>query len=203
MCWGRGGCSASGCYNTIIQTDGRRVTWRESDRYQLLGDIIQGNVSLTITGVTREDEGTYCCRVEISGLFNDVIKVVKVQVKQEENRAENPVENSEENQAENPHFTTMRPSMNDINHEFDHSVTSKTESISSTLQENIPSETSRFIYVIGGVVGALFLVVLVGVILYICKSRSRMKTKTESRMSAINMETLVETGNETMENIYT
>ncbi|XP_075711731.1 junctional adhesion molecule-like [Rhinoderma darwinii] len=80
MCWRRGGCSASGCYDDIIETDGRRVTWRESDRYQLLGDIIQGNVSLTITGVTREDEGTYCCRVEIYELFYYVKKEIKIQI---------------------------------------------------------------------------------------------------------------------------
>ncbi|XP_075061516.1 hepatitis A virus cellular receptor 1 homolog [Mixophyes fleayi] len=78
MCWGRGTCTLLGCSNVILQTDGSRVTKRTSDRYELLGNISQGDVSLTITGVTEEDEGTYCCRVEISGLGNDLKKEINV-----------------------------------------------------------------------------------------------------------------------------
>ncbi|XP_075132012.1 hepatitis A virus cellular receptor 1 homolog [Leptodactylus fuscus] len=72
MCWGRGTCPNSKCDQEIIWTDGRKVTWRKSDRYQLLGDISQGDVSMTIIGATKEDEGTYCCRVEIPGWLNDL-----------------------------------------------------------------------------------------------------------------------------------
>ncbi|XP_075061515.1 hepatitis A virus cellular receptor 1 homolog [Mixophyes fleayi] len=78
MCWGRGICPSSKCNDEIIWTDGSTVNWRKSDRYQLLGNISQGDVSLTITGVTEEDEGTYCCRVEIPGLFNDKKKQIIV-----------------------------------------------------------------------------------------------------------------------------
>ncbi|XP_056373754.1 hepatitis A virus cellular receptor 1 homolog [Hyla sarda] len=71
MCWGRGQCPNSKCNNGIIWTDSSAVTWRSSDRYQLMGNITEGDVTLTITGVTSDDAGIYCCRVEIPGLFND------------------------------------------------------------------------------------------------------------------------------------
>ncbi|XP_072006679.1 T-cell immunoglobulin and mucin domain-containing protein 4-like [Engystomops pustulosus] len=83
-CWGQGHCTLFSCKHKIVETYGHNVTWRRSDRYQLLGDITQGDVSLTITEVTKEDEGTYCCRVEIPGLFNDEIKVVTLMVKTDE-----------------------------------------------------------------------------------------------------------------------
>ncbi|XP_056373160.1 hepatitis A virus cellular receptor 1 homolog isoform X2 [Hyla sarda] len=72
MCWGLGRCPDNKCNDEIIWTDGHKVTWRKSDRYQLLGNIGQGDVSLTITRATKKDEGTYCCRVEIPGWFNDL-----------------------------------------------------------------------------------------------------------------------------------
>ncbi|CAN2390975.1 hepatitis A virus cellular receptor [Pristimantis euphronides] len=80
MCWGQGECPSSKCSREIIWTDGHNVTWRKSDRYQLLGDISQGDVSLTIIGATKEDEGTYCCRVEIPGWFNDQINYITVTI---------------------------------------------------------------------------------------------------------------------------
>ncbi|KAM3926889.1 T-cell immunoglobulin and mucin domain-containing protein 4-like [Leptodactylus fuscus] len=80
MCWGRGACPYSKCSDEIIRTDGEKVTWRKSDRYQLLGDIGQGDVSMTITGATKEDEGTYCCRVEFPGWFNDLKKNLEVKI---------------------------------------------------------------------------------------------------------------------------
>ncbi|XP_069618048.1 hepatitis A virus cellular receptor 2 homolog [Ranitomeya imitator] len=81
MCWGRGSCAKIYCKNQIIEADSRNVTWRKSNRYQLLGNISQGNVSLTITGVTEDDEGTYCCRVEITGPFNDKKEHVSLEIK--------------------------------------------------------------------------------------------------------------------------
>ncbi|KAG8543046.1 hypothetical protein GDO81_025532 [Engystomops pustulosus] len=83
MCWRRGGCGLMACYDPILTTDYDKVTWRKSDRYQLLGDISQGDVSLTISGATKKDEGTYCCRVEITGPFNDQIKDFEVVIQEE------------------------------------------------------------------------------------------------------------------------
>ncbi|XP_063204827.1 hepatitis A virus cellular receptor 1 homolog isoform X2 [Chroicocephalus ridibundus] len=73
MCWGRGKCPASKCYQTIIWTDGWKVTQRSNSRYILKGNLVTGDVSLTIVNAVEADSGTYCCRVEISGLFNDQI----------------------------------------------------------------------------------------------------------------------------------
>lgn len=71
MCWGQGQIPNSGCNNQLIATDGKAVTDRASARYQLLGRLDQGDVSLTILNVTETDSGQYGCRVEIPGWFND------------------------------------------------------------------------------------------------------------------------------------
>ncbi|XP_028905505.1 hepatitis A virus cellular receptor 2 homolog isoform X3 [Ornithorhynchus anatinus] len=71
VCWGRGECSLTGCGDTIVTTDGKKMTFSRSDRYNLKGNLFRGHVSLTITGVTKADSGMYCCRVEIAGWFND------------------------------------------------------------------------------------------------------------------------------------
>ncbi|XP_023259882.1 hepatitis A virus cellular receptor 1 homolog [Seriola lalandi dorsalis] len=69
-CWNRGDVPYSGCNNQIISTDGQTVT-RVSSRYQLLGRLDEGDVSMTILNLTETDAGRYGCRVEIPGWFND------------------------------------------------------------------------------------------------------------------------------------
>ncbi|NWR18133.1 HAVR1 protein, partial [Emberiza fucata] len=71
MCWGRGSCPSSKCSQPIIWTNGWTVTEQHSRRYQLKGDLRRGDVSLTIVDAREADSGTYCCRVEIPGWFND------------------------------------------------------------------------------------------------------------------------------------
>ncbi|NXI39601.1 TIMD4 protein, partial [Galbula dea] len=80
MCWGRGPCPNSKCSNKILHTTGNRVTFRKSQRYNLQGYISYGDVSLTIGKLTAEDAGTYCCRVEIPGWFNDIKKNLQLEV---------------------------------------------------------------------------------------------------------------------------
>lgn len=70
-CWGRGEIPNSGCANEVIKSDGTSVTSRLSERYLLLGNLGEGDVSLTIRQVEEGDSGTYGCRVEIPGWFND------------------------------------------------------------------------------------------------------------------------------------
>ncbi|XP_036900891.1 hepatitis A virus cellular receptor 1 homolog [Sturnira hondurensis] len=70
MCWDRGACAPSQCYNQLILTDGHQITFQKSRRYNLKGVISQGNVSLTIEGAAQSDSGMYCCRVEHLGWFN-------------------------------------------------------------------------------------------------------------------------------------
>ncbi|NXW43052.1 HAVR1 protein, partial [Nyctiprogne leucopyga] len=71
MCWGRDSCPVSKCYETIIWTDGWKVTEQYNSRYMLKGNLLMGDVSLTIVNAEEADSGIYCCRVEISGWFND------------------------------------------------------------------------------------------------------------------------------------
>ncbi|PKU42884.1 hypothetical protein llap_6809 [Limosa lapponica baueri] len=74
MCWGRDKCPTSKCSRTIIWTDGWKVTERSDSRYKLKGNLQMGDVSLTIVNAVEADSGTYCCRVEISGWFNDQLR---------------------------------------------------------------------------------------------------------------------------------
>lgn len=80
MCWGRGPCPNSKCNNKILHTTGNRVTFRKSQQYNLQGYISYGDVSLTIAKVKAEDAGTYCCRIEIPGWFNDIKRNMRLEV---------------------------------------------------------------------------------------------------------------------------
>ncbi|XP_066572431.1 hepatitis A virus cellular receptor 1 homolog [Amia ocellicauda] len=71
VCWVRGEIPSMGCANTIISTKGNAVNHRASDRYQLWAGLTEGDVSLTILSAQERDSGTYGCRVEIPGPFND------------------------------------------------------------------------------------------------------------------------------------
>ncbi|XP_032885559.1 hepatitis A virus cellular receptor 1 homolog isoform X2 [Amblyraja radiata] len=71
MCWGRGQCRPFGCGSELIKTNGETVTSAGSEKYQLGGNIEQGDVSLTIKQLRKEDGGWYCCRVQFTGPFND------------------------------------------------------------------------------------------------------------------------------------
>ncbi|XP_035316539.1 hepatitis A virus cellular receptor 1 homolog isoform X1 [Cricetulus griseus] len=68
-CWGLGECKFFYCARTLIWTNGYRVTYQRSSRYQLKGPISEGNVSLTIENAAQSDSGPYCCVVEIPGSF--------------------------------------------------------------------------------------------------------------------------------------
>ncbi|XP_036051096.1 hepatitis A virus cellular receptor 1 homolog [Onychomys torridus] len=67
MCWGQGACASDTCGQTLIWTDGYRISYRTNNRYQLKGQLLQGDVSLTIENATQSDRGLYCCRVEMTG----------------------------------------------------------------------------------------------------------------------------------------
>lgn len=71
FCWGQGQVPMSKCSNTILSSADGAVFFRQSHRYQLLGSLTDGDVSLTILNVQRSDAGVYGCRVEIPGWFND------------------------------------------------------------------------------------------------------------------------------------
>ncbi|XP_019960215.2 protein sidekick-2-like isoform X1 [Paralichthys olivaceus] len=71
VCWGRGAIPSSGCSDEVIQSDGTSVISRLSERYLLMGNLDEGDVSLTIRQVEESDSGKYGCRVHIPGWFND------------------------------------------------------------------------------------------------------------------------------------
>ncbi|XP_075712119.1 junctional adhesion molecule-like isoform X1 [Rhinoderma darwinii] len=77
--WRRCGCSQLGCPDAINWTNNSGVITKSS-RYHILRNITQGDVSLTITSLTMEDEGVYCCKVYIQGPSNDVKKEVTIQI---------------------------------------------------------------------------------------------------------------------------
>ncbi|XP_031735550.1 T-cell immunoglobulin and mucin domain-containing protein 4-like [Anarrhichthys ocellatus] len=70
VCWGRGVIPILGCSDQLLSTDGHNVK-EVSSRYQLLGGLEDGDVSLTILNVSETDAGLYGCRVHIPGWLND------------------------------------------------------------------------------------------------------------------------------------
>ncbi|XP_072562384.1 uncharacterized protein [Paramormyrops kingsleyae] len=91
VCWGRGELPLTGgCGNEIIVTDGLKVTRRTSPRYQLIGDLNQGDVSLTIISAEMGDSGIYGCRVQIPGLFNDLKHQVTLTIQNIHNTTASP-----------------------------------------------------------------------------------------------------------------
>ncbi|KAJ8408880.1 hypothetical protein AAFF_G00246980 [Aldrovandia affinis] len=81
VCWGRG-CGTLWCSEVLVQTDEGAVVSKVSDRYRIAGDVLLGQVDLVIPNVNRMDSGSYCCRVDIEGYFNDkkvsyTLRVVK------------------------------------------------------------------------------------------------------------------------------
>ncbi|KAM4547265.1 hepatitis A virus cellular receptor 1 homolog isoform 1-T1 [Fundulus diaphanus] len=71
VCWGRGELPLNGCNNQLIGTGEYKEETRISSRYQLLGRLDEGDVSLMIQNLREEDAGRYGCRVGIPGWFND------------------------------------------------------------------------------------------------------------------------------------
>lgn len=81
VCWGRGSIPNRGCANEVMKSDGTSVTSRLSERYLLLGNLGEGDVSLTIRQVEESDSGVYGCRVDIPGWFNDQKEEMTLTVK--------------------------------------------------------------------------------------------------------------------------
>lgn len=71
FCWGHGKLPLMQCSNRILATQDGYVVFRKSSRYQLLGQVTEGDISLTIRNAQRSDAGVYGCRVEFPGMFND------------------------------------------------------------------------------------------------------------------------------------
>ncbi|XP_077325536.1 T-cell immunoglobulin and mucin domain-containing protein 4-like isoform X2 [Lithobates pipiens] len=191
MCWGRGQCPLSSCNNVIITTDGSKVTQRKSDKYSFSGDITQGNVSLTITNVTEEDEGMYCCRVEIPGLFNDLSGNINVQINKIH---EDPISVTEQVTTRMEELSSTGDSGSSIFTTFPVKNTNKVTKENG----NFPSKTLA----VCGVIVVVLFTILMSLILYRWKCYKSIK-KTDSKTSVVNMEALGSAGNQASDNIYT
>ncbi|XP_029368794.1 hepatitis A virus cellular receptor 1-like isoform X2 [Echeneis naucrates] len=82
--------------SNVIGIIGHNVTlpyWAEqssqSSRYQLLGRVMDGDISLTILDAQWSDGGVYGCRIEVPGWFND--HKVNTQLVMEEALVEQPI----------------------------------------------------------------------------------------------------------------
>ncbi|XP_021067290.1 hepatitis A virus cellular receptor 1 homolog [Mus pahari] len=69
MCWGRGPCGYNTCGERLIASDGYSIQYRANNRYQLKGQLLQGNASLTILHLTESDSGHYCCGFQMKGWY--------------------------------------------------------------------------------------------------------------------------------------
>ncbi|XP_041742808.1 hepatitis A virus cellular receptor 2 homolog [Coregonus clupeaformis] len=84
VCWGRE-CGTFWCNKILVQTDEHGVISKVSDRYRMTGDVLAGEMDLGILDVKQTDNGPYCCRVDIDGIFNDKkviqnLRVMKVTI---------------------------------------------------------------------------------------------------------------------------
>ncbi|MEE6478283.1 hypothetical protein FKM82_011802 [Ascaphus truei] len=210
MCWGRGRCTSFlswQCNNVIIRTDGRTVIQRESERYKLMGNIAQGDVSLTITGVQRADEGTYCCRVAISGLFNDQMKEITVGINEAMPTSLDSTTNShqtkEKASSRSPTSTTTSHQITDAgvqNTDISHTTESTTSFSVATPQ--VQNGTDAVPYIIVAVV--LLSLFSVAVITYRCRFQIR-KLKTsfsDVSMGGSEQGNLDASRNQTVDNVY-
>ncbi|XP_041441896.1 hepatitis A virus cellular receptor 1 homolog isoform X2 [Xenopus laevis] len=183
-CWGRGHCPKSKCLDAILWTDsdGKKVIWNHTERYRLLGNITQGDVSLTITQLTLSDSGTYCCRVEIPGLFNDL--KIEIQVRVNDNDIGKTVNSTPaiSTTSEVPHSSASftEPSLNPAKASTQLSITD----IQTASPVNINSY--YFPHVIVCVVLLLFLFLCLAGFLYKYKYYEKLKTKVLSTAQASN-----------------
>ncbi|XP_030215806.1 T-cell immunoglobulin and mucin domain-containing protein 4 [Gadus morhua] len=79
VCWGRS-CGTFWCSDILVQTDETGIISKVTDRYRLTGDVLDGQMDLSILNVRRSDSGPYCCRVNINGIFNDKKVVMNLRV---------------------------------------------------------------------------------------------------------------------------
>ncbi|KAM9728999.1 hepatitis A virus cellular receptor 1 homolog [Menidia menidia] len=79
VCWGRS-CGTFWCSGILVQTDETGVVSKAEERFRLVGDVLGGNLDLEILEVRRSDGGTYCCRVDVDGFFNDKKVVMNLRV---------------------------------------------------------------------------------------------------------------------------
>ncbi|XP_040295120.1 hepatitis A virus cellular receptor 1 homolog [Bufo bufo] len=198
MCWGLGQCPTSGCNSEIIKTDGEKVIWRKSNKYQLLGHIAQGNVSLTITRATKEDEGIYCCRVEIHGLFNDqkIERILKIQeaAPSHPEPPDQPLHTT--HRIDSPYVTPKTTSIDSV------PSTVKQESQDIKIEDTIKVD-NKLHHIIATVVILIIVLLSLAALLFSYRHRKRKNKDTAKGLAVLSLEGLERTQDQTEQNIYT
>ncbi|XP_014407599.1 hepatitis A virus cellular receptor 2 isoform X2 [Camelus dromedarius] len=157
VCWGKGPCPVFGCYNMVLNTDGRNVKYRISGRYLLKRDFLKGDVTLTIKNVTLADHGTYCCRIQFPGPLNDQKSNLELVIRPETQTLETL---RDKNQTEIP-------------------------TLASELQD-VSATTRTSLYIGAGVSAGLALILVAGVFILKWYSDSKKKLQNSSLITLAN-----------------
>ncbi|XP_048459699.1 hepatitis A virus cellular receptor 1 homolog [Rhincodon typus] len=184
MCWGRDWCATLGCSQTLMRTDGRTVILQKSSKYHMDGKIEEGNVSLTVNNLRKEDSGQYCCRVEIAGLFNDQKVIINLVVSEKSNTPAASPSTVFFNTYGGNHFTsrTTEGITGNLNSTF---TTSPAEATSLGEKENRTSFNVNLLIWTG--VGLGILIFLTGIAIFIFKKKLKVFQKDVSAKSAIGI----------------
>ncbi|KAG8508799.1 Hepatitis A virus cellular receptor 2, partial [Galemys pyrenaicus] len=179
VCWGKGACPMSQCHNLVLNTDGTKVKYQISSRYQLKGDIHLGNVSLTITHVTWNDSGSYCCRIEFPGPMNDgkvnlklVVQPAKVAPVPTQTLLGTPTTQGYYSEAE----TQTQEPLHDGN---------QTQSYSLMTEVSPAGSRMGIIYMGAGISAGLLLVLIFGVLIFKCYSHKKEKSQDSSLQQSL------------------
>lgn len=85
-CWGQSCPLMGSCPNKMISINTNLEIDGQLEKFHLMGNVSQGDVSLTIVNITKDDMGTYCCRMEYQGLFNDEKMFFKLLIEEGEQK---------------------------------------------------------------------------------------------------------------------
>ncbi|KAM7143235.1 hepatitis A virus cellular receptor 2-like [Molossus nigricans] len=207
VCWGKGPCPTFQCQGMLLSTDGRNLNHQISNRYQLKGNIHEGDVSLTIEKVTLADSGDYCCRIQFLGPWNDKKSNLKLDViPAKVTPAGTPwrdfttafprILTTEDHGSETQTLETLH----DKNQTQIHTVTHELQDSDAT--------TRLSIYIGAGISAGLALVLLVGALILKWYSHRKEKLQNSSLITLANLpptgiENTVAEGMRAKENIYT
>ncbi|XP_049447826.1 T-cell immunoglobulin and mucin domain-containing protein 4-like [Epinephelus fuscoguttatus] len=176
VCWGRGEIPNSGCKKQLISTDGQKVTEgsRVPSRYQLLGRLDEGDVSLTILNVSELDAGRYGCRVAVPGPFNDLKHHIDLTVEEAPLTTTSTTLNTETS----PEQTTDEDVTGHVN-STDRPLTSSSSSI-------VAKESSGTNVVLLCVLFGLVALVTAGAVLIIASRRRRLNKTPEQQQQVVS-----------------
>ncbi|XP_063751216.1 T-cell immunoglobulin and mucin domain-containing protein 4-like isoform X2 [Eleginops maclovinus] len=188
VCWIRGDIPNSGCSKQLTASDGRQVVFGggASSRYQLLGRLLDGDVSLTVLKVSELDAGRYGCRVEIPGWFND-----------EKHHIDLTVERAPE---------TTTPSHTETASEQTHTHTAADLMSSQILQTNSSFSAEAggsSVFLLCVVLGMLAVLTLVAAVLVLASQQRRLSNNSEPRvLGPVASELQLQSRSLALENIY-